>query len=275
MITAKILLDSVNIVGCRLTTFLLTYPRFIHSEVMTHRMFSRNAASSRAIPISKMIEQILNNPAMPVTWGMNQKGMQAEKSISKEDAHSAEKIWIEAMYRAIESSKKLEALKVHKQISNRLMEPFFHITTLLTATDFGNFFILRAHKDAQPEFQDLAFKMKKLYLENTPSLLNPGEWHLPFMDKFLDPDLTIDEKLKICVARAARVSYTTHDGDISKEKDFELHDDLVNNGHWSPFEHCAYALNSPARIGNFKGYCQYRKRFSNENKENEFYNQRS
>jgi len=275
MITARILLDSINCVGCRLTTYILTYPRFIHSEVMTHRMFSRNAASSRAIPISKMVEQILKCPAMPVTWGINQKGMQAEKNLSKGDADLAEKIWFEAMFDAISSAKKLEALKVHKQISNRLMEPFFHITTLLTATDFGNFFILRAHKDAQPEFQDLAFKMKKLYLENTPSLLNPGEWHLPFMDKFLDPDLTIDEKLKICVARAARVSYTTHDGDISKEKDFELHDDLVNNGHWSPFEHCAYALNSPARIGNFKGYCQYRKRFSNENKENEFYNQRS
>jgi thymidylate synthase ThyX len=83
MISAKIIADSISEseYGDRITTFELEYPRFIHGELMTHRLFSRNAASSRAIPINKMMDQVLTAPAMPVEWGLNKSGMQAEEML--------------------------------------------------------------------------------------------------------------------------------------------------------------------------------------------------
>ena len=154
MISARIVADSLNTdKSHRLTTFVLTYNRYIHSEIMTHRMFSRNAASSRAIPVKRMIKNIRDNPARPISWGQNQKGMQAEENICIENESIAIKIWDESCWNAIKSAERLINLGVHKQIANRLLEPFAHMTTIVTATEFNNFFHLRAHKDAQPEFR--------------------------------------------------------------------------------------------------------------------------
>lgn len=260
MIEAKIVADSINPIGDRITTFICTYPRFIHSEVMTHRMFSRNAASSRAIPVNKMIERIIAEPARPVYWGKNQKGMQANEEI--ENINAAIEVWDGAMRLAVNQAKKLLDLGVHKQIANRLLEPFAHMTTLITATDYGNFFNLRAHPDAQPEFQKLAFLTLETYKNNTPNTLAVGEWHLPFADKYITEWLTLDQKLKITTARAARVSYLNFEGDIDHEKDYQLHDQLKSSGHWSPFEHAAQSTDTSVYYGNFKGWRQYRKTFS-------------
>lgn len=264
MIEAKIIADSINPVGDRITTWVLTYPRFIHSEIMTHRVFSRNAASSRAIPVQKMIDNIETNPATPIHWGKNQKGMQAEEELTPELQSEAAQQWLAAAKDAIKNAKALLGIGVHKQIANRLLEPFAHMTTLLTGTEFENFFGLRAHKDAQPEFRALAEKMLALYNESTPTSLAHGGWHIPFGDQM--PTTLLPEKLKIATARAARVSYLTFEGKIDKDKDFELHDDLADNGHWSPFEHCAYALDTSRRSGNFVGWEQYRKLFQQENR---------
>lgn len=266
MIEAKIICDSVNICGDRITSFLLTYPRFILAELNTHRAFSRNSASSRAIPVEKMIERVMTNTAKPVYWGKNQKGMQAGEELSLEDIVSAEDEWHQAMLNAVNTAKNLLKIGVHKQIANRVMEPFMHITTLLTATEFGNFFNLRAHKDAQPEFQELAFQMLIAYEENTPELKKPGEWHLPFADKYLGENLSSSNLLKIVTARAARLSYLNFEGDIAHHKDYDLHDNLSTSGHWSPFEHPAEALDKSSRQGNFIGWKPYRKFFGTENR---------
>jgi thymidylate synthase ThyX len=266
VISAKIIADSLNPVGCRLTTFILKYPRFIHSEIMTHRAFSRNAASSRAIPIAKMISNIREEPAMPYYWGMNQKGMQANQELDEATILKAESIWLESMESQIRYANQLLELGVHKQITNRLLEPYFHMVTLLSATEFGNFFNLRAHKDAMPEFQELAFQMLDCYENNVPKELAAGDWHLPFGDRYVNDISDVNSLIKISAARAARVSYLNFDGKIEYDKDYTLCDSLITNGHASPLEHPAMAIEDNKYYGNFRGFIQYRKTLANENK---------
>ncbi|MGI8546728.1 MAG: FAD-dependent thymidylate synthase [Gemmatimonadaceae bacterium] len=265
MISATIFADSRNQSWNRITTFRLEYPRWIHAEIMTHRVFSRNAASSRAIPIERMIQSVLVNPAEPVEWGTNKPGMQAGAPLGREETIVARAAWQRAAQAAADHARTLLALGVHKQIANRLLEPFAHMTTLVTATEWDNFFSLRAHPDAQPEFQELAYTMLDAYLSSGPADLAPGEWHIPFGDMMPD-GLTDEDRLKIATARCARTSYLTFDGQIVVEKDIPLHDRLASAGHWSPFEHSACALESDTWSGNFRGFRQYRKQFAGENR---------
>lgn len=262
-IEAKILLDSTDEYN-RLTTWVLKYPRFIHSEFMTHRMLSKNAASSRAIPFTKLLKIIEENPATPEFWGANQKGMQAVVEI--DDIEGAKQKWLEARDAAIDQAKKLNKAGLHKQIVNRVLEPFCHMTVICSGTDFENFFRLRAHKDAQPEFQVLAYKMLELYNDSCPQELNNGEWHIPFGDKM--PEGLIDEdRKKIACARCARISYLTFDGKLDVRKDIELFDRLAGGvpKHLSPLEHVAQATGDDQYYGNFKGFKQFRKFFIDEN----------
>jgi thymidylate synthase ThyX len=264
-ITAKIIADSVNPDGKRLTSWILKYPRFIHAEFMTHRAFSRNAASSRAIPIKKMIEAIVNEAAHPEFWGKNQKGMQSLERLDQVTESLARMGWLAAREDAIKTVDRLVELGVHKQIVNRLIEPWSHITVLATAGDHRNFFGLRAHPDAQPEFQVLAYRMLDAYLKSKPRLLDWGEWHMPFGDKML-ATLSEADRLKIATARAARISYLTFDGVEDHEKDFDIFEKLRSSGHWSPFEHSAKAAFALGNlISNFgPGWLQYRKTFHTE-----------
>lgn len=274
MISADILLDSINPEGERLTTWVLKYPRIIHSELMTHRVMSRNAASSRAIPIEKMIKDVVQNPAMFEYWGSNQKGMQAGPPLEGAALVRAKEVWQEGADRAVYTAKQLSEAGLHKQCANRVLEPWFHITVLATINDYHNFFLQRAHKDAQPEFMVLAYRMLAKFLKSEPVFRQWGEWHIPFGDRIPDVYSQADQ-LRIATARCARVSYNTFDGEIDPQKDFQLHDMLLANNHWSPFEHCAMAQESLAidevtgaanfvDQGNFRGWTQYRKTFAQE-----------
>lgn len=276
MITAKVIKDSIAN-NSRLTTMELTYPRFIHSEFMTHRQFSRNASSSRAIPVEKQIHQVFNTPATPIHWGKNQPGMQARKEIDFPTL--AQDIWKYASELAVDRAYELKDLDVHKQIVNRLLEPFQYIKVIVTATEYDNFFKLRCHEDAQPEMYELARCMKEAMDSSTPDVLEPGEWHLPYI---LNEDCyktTTDNFIKLSVARCARVSYLNHDNSNPNiEKDIALADKLLEAGHMSPFEHQAtpmdfakdtYELAWEKGVthkdrkdnfwsGNFRGFLQYR-----------------
>ena len=286
-ITAKVICDSQPKTGTRITTLELEYPRFIHSEFMTHRMFSRNASSSRAIPIMKMIQAVIDNPAMPIHWGKNQAGMQAREQLEDRYQLQAQLLWLAARDSAVEHAKTMMALGAHKQIVNRILEPFTHIRVIVTATNFANFFALRDHEDAQPEIRELAVAMKKAIEESTPQLLGIGEWHLPYLD---EEDLkNIREHLKennitrhdpaqhqiwmmacaVSAARCARVSYLTHDGERpTLQKDLELYRHLVNANppHMSPCEHQATpdihdmheGWDRPDLQANFSGWVQFR-----------------
>lgn len=257
MIEAKIIADSSNKYAGnkRITTFVLTYPRFVHAELLTHRALTRNSSSSRALPFKKFTDDVINNPATPVHWGRNKSGMQADIEVDDDVKEAAHKIWLEARDSAVEFATKLNDLGLHKQIVNRLLEPFFNITVLVTATELDNFFKLRAHPAAQPEIRELAYKMLDAYKESVPVPKEIGEWHIPFGDKYTD-GLTIDQKLKICVARAARVSYMNFEGDINFDKDYQLYDMLLKEGHYSPFEHAAQA--DFGVFNNFSQWKQYR-----------------
>lgn len=251
---ADIIADSINPGRNRITTFLLTYPRFIHSELMTHRAFSRNSASSRAIPVEKMIGAVIEVPATPIRWGKAGKGMQDAGKWTGSDAVGCSIAWEDARDRAVESAHDLLNTGLAKQIVNRVLEPFCWMTTLVTATEYQNFFSLRVHKDAQPEFQHLAHMMLRRYVENEPSPKRWGEWHLPF--EHINVGASDEDQIKIAVARAARTSYLTIEGKIDPAQDIALYNRLLASGHLSPFEHPACA--NPDRHGNFEGWRSHR-----------------
>lgn len=268
MITAKIIADSISRAGKRITTFELEYPRFIHSEFMTHRMVSKNAASSRAIPAETTIAHILNDPAMPVYWGKNQAGMSAKEELDTLAKHQAKCVWLEARDKAIDSVRELITLGLHKQIANRILEPWVTIKVVATATDWDNFFYLRNHPDAQPEIHELARIMWDVYLNSEPQELNEGEWHLPYLDEWdiiyenipcNENQIYIEDAKKLSASLCAQTSYRK--ADESVEKAIKIYDRLVISRpvHASPFEHQATPLlDTKAISGNLRGWYQFR-----------------
>jgi hypothetical protein len=302
-ITAKIIADSISTTGVRLTTLQLRYPRFIHAEELTHRVLSsttegvlyeiihdglmydenlsRNAGSSRATPVQKLIQDIIDDTAMPMHWGKNQPGMQAreehaalinihdrEGDVLAEDL-TAKQAWIFARDQAIAVAQSFDEAGYHKQIVNRLLEPYAHINVIVTATEWDNFFTLRDHPDAQPEIQVLAQQIKAAMADSKPNKLWEGQWHLPYVadndeevwNYAMENDLgLVDVARKVSVARCARVSYLGFDGKKTKvAADVSLHDKLVvaEPLHASPAEH--QATPTPGENGrNFRGWTQYR-----------------
>lgn len=272
MFETKILADSVSPQGARLTTFEITFPRVILAELNTHRMLSRNAASSRAIPTEKLIQRVLDDPFIP-EFRANQKGMQAGDEIH--DQSEAIRIWKYHRDQSVDVARHLHGLDIHKQYVNRLLEPWMWATVIVSATDWENIWHLRCSPEAEPSFQKIATMMRDSYQSSTPTNIGIGDWHLPLIfDEDWDEAILRDpstplraqqELRKISVGRCARVSYLTHDGKRDHSADIELHDRLSQSGHWSPFEHVATPLLGGGYSGNFYGWEQYRKHFDNEN----------
>ena len=281
LISATILADSISPAGIRLTTMELIYPRFIHSELMTHRVFSRNASSSRAIPTKRAIQMIRNNPSVPASWRMNQPGMQGYVVAPLAVALAAQDVWLRAMESAISYAEEMDALGIHKQVVNRLTEPFSHIKVVLTSVYWDNWDGLRNHHAADPTIEALAKAVHEARANSTPVLLQPGEWHLPYITAEERTKYHTSVLRKFSAARCARVSYNNHDGSkTDPEKDIALHDALLIEQpiHASPAEHQATPdeLNTkfggmggrwanPNLHGNLTGWVQYRKTLPNEN----------
>ena len=247
--SAKIIADSVGYYGgamSRLITIQLRYPRIVHSELNTHRVFSRNASSSRAIPVAKMIEQVRNNPAAPYVWTTNKPGMQGDVVTDPELVAKYDQMWIEAANQAADNAEVLMGEGLHKQVVNRILEPFQWISVIVTATEWANWFELRNHKDADPTIKRLAEVMLAAMEASEPKHLIAGEWHLPYVSKEEKSALPIATLVKISAARCARVSYLTHDGEFPDvDKDIALYERLVGSRplHASPIEHQARVIN--------------------------------
>lgn len=258
-IRAKVLEDSVNIYGVRLVTLELEYPRYIHAEFMTHRVFSRNASSSRAVPIARQIELVDSKPVMPLEWGQNKPGMQAGEPISRAAQTMAEDAWIIAKNHAVEAAKKLKDLGVHKQIVNRLLEPFATIKVIVTATEWDNFFALRISELAQPEIRQLAEMILEAMHASEPKHPGLGGMHAPLLTPEERTGLDKETAMMVSAARCARVSYLNHDGtapDISKDMNLALR--LQVDKHASVFEHQALDLDVGGFSRNFRGWMQHR-----------------
>ncbi len=298
---AKVLADSRSPAGHRLTTLEATFPRFVLAEFNTHRVFSRNSASSRAIPIAKQLRRVLEEPYVPIEFGSNQPGMQAGPALSGGRRDAAEREWLRARDDAVRRvlglvadpdaisvdddllealgqveeairnrAQPAEWLNVHKQVANRLLEPFMWHTVIVTATEWDNFWNLRCHPDAQPEIRLIAETMRAAAEASDPEELGLGEWHLPLVGpEDREQVASIEDLIRISAGRCARVSYLTHAGKRDLDADIELHDRLLESGHMSPLEHPARPLTADELAGNewsgnFRGWHSYRKSISGE-----------
>lgn len=257
--SAKIIADSISPDGVRLTTMEVRLHRFVLAEFNTHRVFSRNSASSRAIPVTKMLQRVETDPAFPLVWPAEQKGMQGGADLVDDGPDQAlsqaKSNWAYAARQAVQAAKVLTGNGLHKSVTNRLLEPFLDHTVVVTSTAWENFFALRLDLDAQPEIRAAAVAMRRAFDASTPKTLRQDEWHLPYiqsedwaaatdhveMGKSMYPLMA-----RVSAARCARVSYLTQDGQRSLTADLTLYDRLVTDRldkglaiHWSPLEHVA------------------------------------
>lgn len=293
-IKATIVADSYSAVnGKRITTFELEYPRWIHGEILTHRLFSRNAMSSRAVPVEKMLEQVREDPAFPIHWGQNQPGMQAKEEVGGVDCYGNDLKWLlkarwhEAARMQASFAQEFSEHGLHKQVVNRILEPFQLMKTVLTATEFDNFFWLRRHEDAQPEIKELAERMWEALEDNfdkqVTMFLSHGDWHTPYYGGGYwisgVSENSLEDALAISSSCCAQVSYRLLDDSIEKAR--KVYQRLVESTpvHASPFEHQAtpmidydkykHTMTWPRGLthidrdgaywsGNFKSWIQYR-----------------
>ncbi len=231
------------------------YHNFVANGFVVHN--SRNSASSRAVPTNKMIERVLAHPAMPIEWGVNKAGMSASETLTPEKEEEAKAEWLRARDSAVEHVRDLQKLSVHKQVINRIMEPFMWHTVIVTATEWDNFFKLRLAENAQPEIRVAAQRMRAAIEASNPKPVAIGAWHLPLVQDD-EHSMPIEELKKVSAARCARVSYLTHDGKRDIEKDVELCERLLTDRHLSPFEHVATPSTNSDFQANFRGWIQMR-----------------
>lgn len=257
MISAAMRAGSVSEAGVKIATLEVTMPRNLLAQFNTHRMFSRNAASSRAVPVNRLIDATVAHPFIPVLTVAG-KGMTAPGVV--DDVTQQE--WVEDVGELLEHAARLcskWATRGHKQHVNRYLEPWSWVTVLVTATDWDNFFRLRLHHAAQPEMQQVAQEMHRA-MDEYPDwqTLKPGQWHMPF-GEMCPEGATMHQRLKLATARCARLSYNQHDGTYSPTADYTLHDKLYSDGHYSPFEHCTKAsAYEDMRYSNLTGWISYR-----------------
>jgi thymidylate synthase ThyX len=290
----RVVCDSLSPDGVRLTTVEATFPRFILAEVNTHKMISKSSASSRAIPVEKRIKMVDEDPFIPTAFGKNQKGMQSTETLDGDEHEQALGRWARACADAKHHAGILAKLGVHKQYANRLLEPFCWHTAVLTATEWSNFFGLRCHPDAQPEFQTIARMMRDAMAESKPKEIGFGEWHLPYVrdvdEANLSAEWSLEKIAKISCARSGRVSYLTQEGKRDPMADLDLYERYLSSFHMSPLEHAATPYNGGSEdedtaeahmhvavfsasatdtsiipmVGNLRGWVQQRKLIPNE-----------
>jgi hypothetical protein len=284
----QVLADSINAAtGDRATTMLLTrFPYALLQEPATHRLLrqdappesmeiedqvigninpftrhvSRSSASTRAIPVEKVIERIKADPFIP-TFTKHRKGMQGIEDDDPEFQARCEAEWLDQMESACIGAGWLWDLGAHKQDINHLLKPFMRIPILVTATEWCNFFKLRTERPCHPGFRAVALEMEQALAASTPKILEAGQWHVPFGDRMHD-GLSQEEQLRVSAARAARLSYASHDGVINPERDLALAEQLIEEGHMGPFEHSLRAMTIPETemidSANFRGWLSQR-----------------
>lgn len=271
--SAVVLADSISPDLKRLTTLQVCFPRFILAEVNTHRVLSRNFRSSRAVPVPKMIEEVRTDPFIPSQFTRNQAGMQGGEALSGEELDFAERTWRAAAISAADFAEQMAKVGVHKQYANRGLEPYLYVHGVISATEWDNFFNLRLHPDAQPEFQELASEIFVALNASEPVerghhghlRADESAWHLPYVTDLERQNLNIERCIKMSAARCAWVSYKPFDeseGSNYEKVNRTLSKLLSTPMHASPFEHAAtpMSIRLPGHgyPSNFRGWTQYR-----------------
>ena len=262
--SATVIADSISPSGTRLTTLEVRLHRFVLAELNTHRVFSRNSASSRAIPIAKQIERVLTDPALPLEYGSKRSGMQAGPPLEGDRLIEAQQIWLAARDSAVAAARDLLRLGVHKQVANRLLEPFMWHTVIVSSTDWDGFWTQRCSPLAQPEIRVAAESMRDAVNASMPIACAQGEWHLPYItdDDRSEADHAHETLRRVSAARCGRVSYLTQDGRRDLDEDLKLYDRFVTADppHASPLEHVATPAPAPnvQQVGNLRGWLQLR-----------------
>lgn len=261
--SATVICDSISPQGRRLTTLEVVIHRFTLAEVNTHRAFSRNSASSRAIPLRRQLEKVQTAPAVPVSFPAEQPGMQGGAELEGIFLENAVDEWHAAAQSAIEHAARLGGLGVHKSICNRVLEPFMWHTVIISSTDWENYFRQRCSPLAQPELRTASEAMRDALAQSTPKRLEHGQWHMPYMheEDLALCQLNAFDPREVSAARCARVSYLTHDGHRDITQDHLLYRRLVTADppHMSPLEHVATPTEEFALSGgNFRGWTQLR-----------------
>lgn len=267
MIAAKIVADSINQHGDRLTTFELTLPKSLVAQFNTHRMIARNSASSRAIPTAKVIEQVLDDPYLP-TWHRNKKGMQPGEKVDDEHAGLLDALNLNLRLTVIDYVKRMAALGAAKEDINRYLEPWMWTTIVATATEWENYFKQRDHEDTQSAHALLARKMREaMDGSNAVERFSPGVaehdlWHLPYVTDIERATLRVEILPRISAVRCARVSYGRQGVATDVMDELRRYDDFPRLGHWSPLE-------MPCRSdwgwhGPFRGWRSLRKFYGGE-----------
>ena len=280
LITAKVIADSINETGQRLTTFELEFPRLILSECNTHGAIEKNTSSSRAIPVSKMLNHILEQNLKPIYFGSKKSGMQAGDELTGEGLDFVKCVWGSSLESAVEYAEMLDKAGVAKEVTNRITEPYQLIKAVWSATDWENWFNLRLEKDADPNICMLAYKMYEAMSKSVPVLLKKGEYHLPYVGKYdipvaysdlggyeyetgynvfyydkerdhtIEHCLSLEEAIKYSVASCAQVSYRSEGMTLDKaEKIWNM---LVKSEvvHASPLTHVATPISKEIEIEN-------------------------
>jgi thymidylate synthase ThyX len=268
MTHAVVLADSVNPNGDRLTTLEVTFPRYVLAEMNTHRAFSRNSASSRAIPVERQIQKVLDHPFIPSRFPVNQTGMSAGQFYEPgtDEYQAAHITWLQALDNAVIAAQRLLDVGVHKQVTNRLLEPFMWHTAIISATEWLNFFELRlALRDdgepvADPEMYRAARAMKDALSSSVPREVDWGGLHLPLVTMTERERFTTSwYGVQVSASRCARSSYERQHDEEPLTRTIERADSLAKSGHLSPWEHPAYATAAAYDWANFRGWCQGRR----------------
>lgn len=294
-VTAKVVVHSIaHHEAPELVTMEVNFPRMVLAEFNTHCVFSRNSASSRAIPVEVQLRMILDNLYLPFFFGANKSGMQANEELEGDDLIAAVNNFMVGRDIAILQAVALmggvktikgealqeelgnmmenytwlqgffmpQAIGLHKQNANRVLEPYMWHKVIVTATDWANFYGLRCNEHAQPEIREAALAMIKAHEGSSPTFLKEGEWHTPYINED-EQSLPAFERKSVSAGRCARVSYLTHDGVRDISKDMELYQRLLDGGHMSPLEHVA--TYDPKARGKLRSWRAYRQDVKDEN----------
>ena len=254
MITAEVIADS-QWEDARLTTLRVRYPRIILAEVNTHRALSRNSASTRAISLDRQLAAVWLDPYIPQEWPETARGMAGGAPIADADADAARAVWLEARDHAVIAARQLARLGVHRQHVGRLVEPWAWVDSIISATEWDNFFALRISEHAQPEICELARAIRAALAGSVPMQVERLTWHIPGIG-VEHAHLGFVSRVYAAAGRLARVSYGRGQAsDVAADE--ALGRRLAASGHWSPFEHIAYAHEHTAP-SNFRKWGQAR-----------------